>query len=382
MDGAFIYDKYVSGKNFIGRKREVTLVQNLLQQGEHIVMWEPPKTGKTSLIQQSLFNMRVSGNRFTAVQFSIMDIRNVDSFLERLGSSLLRMVGTTAEEYASMVEKYLPDTHFVFDKERFSQDDKLISFSWDLDDSDMEAMLRLPWEVAKDSGERCIVIIDEFQNLDNLPGGEKLMRTLAKVMQGQIESGCRDAAYVLCGSQVNAMNEIFARRHLFVRLVERIRLSEVDEKEIAEHIIRGFLSGGKVIDRDLLIGACRLFKGHLWYINHFAAICDSKSKGYIMEPILLETLECLLALHEPRFRTAVYSLTLHQISLLEAAVDGVQRFSAADVIRKYDLHSSANVSRVKEALAKKEILTFDANDNPHFIDPLMEYWIKKYYFAK
>lgn len=382
MDGAFIYDKYVSGKNFIGRKGNAMLVQNLLLQGEHIVMWEPPKTGKTSLIQQSLFNMRMSGNRFTAAQFSIIDIRSIESFMERLGSSLLRMVGATAEEYASMVEKYLPGTHFVFDMDRFSQSDKLISFSWDLDDNDFEAMLNLPWELARDRGERCVVIIDEFQNLDNLPGGEKLMRQIARVMQSHIDSGSREASYVLCGSQVNAMNDIFSRRHIFVRLVERVKLSEVDEKEVAEHIIRGFLSGGKVIDRDLLIGACRLFKGHLWYINHFSAICDAKSKGYIMEPILLETLECLMALHEPRFRSAMYSLTLHQISLLEAAVDGVQRFSAADVIRKYDLHSSANVSRVKEALAKKEILTFDANDNPHFIDPLMEYWLKKYYFAK
>ena len=29
---------------------------------------------------------------------------------------------------------------------------------------------------------------------------------------------------------------------------------------------------------------------------------------------------------------------------------------------------------------KKEILTFDAEDQPEFLDPLFEYWIKKYYF--
>lgn len=382
MDGAFIYDKYVTGKNFIGRKGNVTLVQNLLQQGEHIVMWEPPKTGKTSLIQQSLFNLRMSGGRFTAVQLTVQDIRTGAAFLERLGAAILRMVGATAEEYASLVEKFLPGTHFIFDPDQFAQSDRIISLNWDLDDNDVEAMLRLPWELASERGEKCFVIIDEFQNLDNAPEGEKIMRQLAKIMEKYMESGRRDASYILCGSQVNAMNEIFARRHIFVRLVERVKLSDADEKEVAEHIIRGFLSGGKVIDRDLLIGACRLFKGNLWYINHFAAICDAKSKGYIMEPILLETLDCLIAVHEPRFRSAMNSLTNHQISLLEAAVDGVQRFSAAEVIRKYDLHSSANVSRVKDALAKKEILTFDANDIPHFIDPLMEYWVGKYYFGK
>jgi hypothetical protein len=35
---------------------------------------------------------------------------------------------------------------------------------------------------------------------------------------------------------------------------------------------------------------------------------------------------------------------------------------------------------VKDALMKKEILTFDDEDKPEFLDPLFEYWIKKYYF--
>ena len=73
-------------------------------------------------------------------------------------------------------------------------------------------------------------------------------------------------------------------------------------------------------------------------------------------------------------------LTTHQVSFLRAVVDGVTRFSAAGVIRKYGLNSSANVKRVKDALMKKEVLVFDENDNPQIIDPLFEYWIRKYFF--
>jgi hypothetical protein len=73
-------------------------------------------------------------------------------------------------------------------------------------------------------------------------------------------------------------------------------------------------------------------------------------------------------------------LTTHQVNFLRATVDGVVRFSAADVIRKYGLNSSANVKRVKDALMKKEVLQFDENDNPQIIDPLFEYWVKKYFF--
>ena len=104
------------------------------------------------------------------------------------------------------------------------------------------------------------------------------------------------------------------------------------------------------------------------------------SKGYIMEPVLVDALSCLISVHEPRFRAMMNGLTTFQVSLLRATVEGNTRFSASEVIRKYNLNSSANVKRVKDALMKKEILTFDGDDKPEFLDPLFEYWIRKYYF--
>ena len=50
------------------------------------------------------------------------------------------------------------------------------------------------------------------------------------------------------------------------------------------------------------------------------------------------------------------------------------------MIRKYSLNSSANVRRLKDALCKKEIITFSDNGVPSVIDPLFEYWARRYYF--
>ena len=75
-------------------------------------------------------------------------------------------------------------------------------------------------------------------------------------------------------------------------------------------------------------------------------------------------------------------LTDHQISLLRAALDGVNKFSSSEVIEKYHLNSSANVRRVKDALRKKEIITFNEKDEPVVLDPLFEYWLENYYFTR
>ena len=187
-------------------------------------------------------------------------------------------------------------------------------------------------------------------------------------------------SYVFVGSRVNAMKEIFEVRKLFYRRVEHLPVSQLETKEIIDHIVRGFLATGKVLDRDLMLGVCKLFRNDIWYINHFAAICDSLSKGYIMEPILVEALDTLIAINEPRFIATMNDLTTYQVCLLRAILDGHTKFSSSEVIGRYSLSSSANVRRLKDALCKKEIVTFDEKDEPVILDPLFEYWVRRDFF--
>ena len=67
--------------------------------------------------------------------------------------------------------------------------------------------------------------------------------------------------------------------------------------------------------------------------------------------------------------------------MIKAALEGVTRFTSADVLDKYKLNSSANVSRLKEALSKKEIITFSEKKSATFLDPLFKLWFVNYFFA-
>lgn len=378
METNFPYAQYVTGRNFVGRRSDVTLLGNLLTQGEHVVLSEPPKTGKTSLIQQTLYSLRVKGVTFTVGQFSALNIRTPQDFVLRLGSTLLRMAGTTPAEFADLSRRFLEGTHFVFDPVAYEAEGRVLSLTWDLEAADVAAILSLPFRLAQERGDRIILIIDEFQCLTAFDDPDAILRPLSNSLKENRDN--RRFSYVFAGSGVNAMKTIFRGSLLFHRLVERVKLSPVDEIEMADHIYRGFTSAGKVVEKELLQGACRLFRGHLWYINHFASICDGMTRGYLMEPGLVDALASLISVHEPRFVDMMSGLTTHQVNLLKATVEGVARFSSAEVIRQYGLNSSANVKRVKDALMKKEVLEFDEDDKPTIIDPLFEYWVKKYYF--
>ncbi len=381
MEAPFIYNKYVTGKNFIGRRSDSTVLSNLLSAGENVSIYEPPKSGKMSLVEQTLFNMRIQGKHFLVAEIDLLDVRSCEAFLRRWGNAVIRCYATTPSEYSDIVKTHLEGTHFVFDEEVYSQTDEILSTNWDVDEDDVKAILTLSYKLAQGSDSQLFVLVEEFQNLELVPEGERIFKILESVFREVKSSGLnRKCPMILTGSRVNAMKEIFEHHKFFYRQVEHLPLQKVDEKEIIDHIIKGFLSSGKVIDRNLLFGVCKLFDNNLWYINHFTSICDSLSKGYIMEPVLLDALDMLMSIHEPRFAAMMSDLTTFQINLLRAVVDGHTKFSSAEMISLYGLSSSANVRRLKDALCKKEIITFDDKEEPVIMDPLFKYWVMKKYF--
>lgn len=380
MDTPFVYDNYVTGRNFVGRKMECTILANLLEAGEQVAIYEPPKSGKMSVVQQTLFNMRAAGRQFSVAWVNLFNVRTVYDFLKRFGTAVIKPLYSTPAEYSQVVSRHLEGTHFLFDPARFASHDEIVCLNWEPDENDIEKMLLLPYRIAEERGVPCYVVIEEFQNLTR--AGDFDYESVFHVLERIFAQKNTAVSYILTGSQVNAMKNIFEERKFFYRQVEHLPLQMVDDKDIIEHIIRGFRTSGKVIERDLVIGACKLFRSNMWYLNHFVSICDSMSRGYLNEGILMEALKTIVSVNEPRFLSIVNDLTDHQLSLMRAIIDGVVKFSATDVIDRYRLNSSANVRRVKDALRKKEVITFNEKDEPVILDPLFEYWITKYYFER
>lgn len=381
MDTPFVYNEYVTDKNFIGRSTERKILANLIKAGEHISIYEPPKTGKMSLLMQVFKDLKNERSQFVVAMVDMMNVRTLEEFLIKFGTAVIKISASTPEEYASIVGNYLEGTHFVFDRVRFINADEVLSLNWHPDENDIARLMELPQRLALAKEIRYVVVLKEFQNLMNADEYE----TVFKIMETQMKERDRKAPYqavfIMMGGMVNAMKLIFDEKRYFYRQVNRVALSKVDSKEIIEYVVKGFLSGmGKSFDRNLAMGACELFQSNLWYINHLAAICDALSKGFVTESMMTDALNSMISIHQIRFVSIVNDLTDHQLSLLRAVLDGVVKFSASDVIERYHLNSSANVRRVKDALKKKEVITFNEKDEPVVLDPLFEYWLRRTYF--
>jgi len=382
MDSVFVYYKPVTGKNYIGNDSLCKSIGNLLLQEENILLYAPPKSGRKSTIQNSLLGLRSRGESFNTVDFSFMNIRDAATAFGTLGSGILRAAGLSVNHES--IETLLEGSCWQMNPEAGPKDGNFLypGSGEALSENDIDTILRLPSRLEEKGSGRTFVVLDEFQNILLLEEGENILHIMERSLKRIADRASRGGAFIFTGSSFNAMREIFDVRKFFFRQFEKLEIPQIEAKDIIEHIIKGFLVSGKVVDKELLLGACKLFRGNMWYMRHFASLCDSFSKGYIMEPIFLEALDAIISIHQPRFESTMNNLTSFQVNLLKAIVNGETRFSSAETIRKYDLNSSANVRRLKDALCKKEIVTPGRDEELIILDPLFEYWVGKYYFCK
>lgn len=317
METTFTYDRHVTGRSFIGRKAEREEFLSAFYAGKNISLYDSPKSGKHSLIHQCLIDAKLKGALFKVVEIDFTPVRKGQDFIKLFTEAISEPIDT-----------------------------------------------------------KTVIICHEFQNVLRTEDSYHLLKSLE-------EKACasgRNYSFIFCGSQVNAMKQIFEKEHFCRRQVCHITLSQISFKEVESHITKGFLMSGKVIEKEYVEKVYNIFQGNICYLNHFAAICDGLSRGFITDPVVEESLQSLLSIHHTRFLSDIYDLTGFQISLLKAILDGQTRLSSTETIATYGLNSSANVKRLKEALCKKEIVVFDASGKARLQDPLFEYWLRKYYF--
>ena len=375
MESPFTYSKPITGQWFIGREAESRTLSNLLTQGENILISEPPKSGKGSLIRQTFLSLKSRGCQFIPVFVELMSIRSKEDFILRLGSETLKAAFSTPQDYSNAIASLLPNTHFIFDSEAFSRSGEILSLNWDMDSHDISAI------IGATTGKKIFVTLSEFQNIALTDGQYEICQAFETLFGTLDASEHTYASYIISGSRVNAMEQILRGPSRLGRFTERIQFGEIDTRIIIDHVIKGFNSSGKVIDRELLLGACKLFRNNICYINHFCSICDSLTRGFIMEGILKTALDILISIHVPRFTSMMYDLTGYQASFFKAILEGHTKFSSTDIIEQYKLNSSANVLRVREALCKKEIIFFNDDGKPVVTDPLFEYWARTEYYG-
>ena len=357
MDSPFIYNNFVTGPDFISRQHELSMLTSMIKERRNILIYEPAKSGKQSIVQQSFQKLRQDAQKYKVCEINLFNIRTEEALFQKYFTSLINCFSSSAQEAEKLKEEFSQTSGTGLAKELVAFGDKL----------------------AERNNILLIMYVEEFQEVLHFADSDDTLKLLESLW-GK-ETTHSNTTFIISGSFVNAMKEIFEEKRYFYRMADRIKLGRVDERGFTEYIIRSFLKAGRVVSKELATHIYKLTDGHPWYTQQLADIAFGLTRGYLTEAIINQAFDLLIELHSYRFRLITSRLSLFQLNLLKAILDNVEKLSSSEILNKYNLQSSANVNRLKDAVQKKEIVVFNKGKG-EFLDPLFCTWMREIYFAE
>lgn len=376
MESPFIFNKYVTGPDFIARSAELNLLTDMLNQRQNCLIIEPPKSGKKSLVNQAIINLKKESANFQLCEIDLFNVKTQHKFLSKLVNKLLCPLAVKNEELQKVAREYLYKIPHTVSNPEPNSTSGYITITKELSQAQKAEIMNLPEKLSEENGTNFIVYFREFQEIATHNNAAETYNLINRTWP--LQNKC---TYLITGSYVNMMNEMFEQDRLMENKIERIRLEKISERNLSEFIIRNFQKAGKVIPKEIADQLAKMTDYHPWYAQHLADICFGLTRGFVNQQLLNQAYELLLDYHSNYFKLITHKMSHFQLNLLRAVLDGHNKYSSIEMVEKYELQSSANVNRLKEAVQKKEIIVNEKGVF-QFIDPLFKVWLKEVFFQK
>ena len=234
-------------------------------------------------------------------------------------------------------------------------------------------MLGLPEKIALAKKIKIVVCIDEFQQIAELTHPVTFQKKLRSIWQLQ-----KEVSYCLFGSKKHLMGELFAKPSLpFYRFGDVIFLQKIDTSHWIKYIQSRFSITKKTIPSEMVERICLTVDNHSSYVQQLAWLIWIRTEEEATEKDFEEAMNDLINQNSILYYNYLENLTALQINFLHAIVDGIHNeFSKKEVLTKYNLGASSNISRIRKSLEQKELI--DIYPQKIMInDPVFQLWFKR-----
>lgn len=367
----FVFGVAASGDNFTDRESETARLLTNFRSGVNTVLISPRRWGKTSLVRKVC--RLAQTDELKIVYLDIFSCRSDADFYDAFASAVLKQTSTKVEEWMENIRQFLSRISPKISLGADPAADFSLSLELTPKREDIDEILQLPEKIAEKKGCRIVVCIDEFQQIGEFKDSKTFQKRLRSVWQLQ-----KHVSYCLFGSKKHLMNELFECKSLpFYKFGDAIYLQKIATADWVSYIRSRFKATGKSIPAELAEEICRRVDNHSSYVQQLAWLVWTRTGKEATRQELEAAFQDIIDQNTPLFEKQTESLTSFQMNFLRAIIDGVHsEFTTQEVMRKYQLGSSANVSIIKRALIKKELIEIDKR-KAVIPDPIMKVWLQR-----
>jgi len=375
MNSPFIFGKIAKGNNFTNRAFEMKRLVANFDDKVNTILISPRRWGKSSLVNKSASLFKKEKNKYS-VMIDLFNIRDEAQFYSYFAKKVIQETSSKPREWMDTAMSYLkrlsPKVSFPVNM----TNDFEITFELQDKAEDFEDILNLPEKIAKAKKIEIAVCIDEFQNIANFDQPLLFQKRLRASWQKHQET-----VYCLYGSQTHMMTTLFERKSMpFYKFGDVMYLSKIDSTYLTEYIVTQFKNTGKKIEPDTAKRITEEAQCQPYYTQQLAHIVWINTDKAVTNEIFERSLTELIEQNAPLYIKDTESLSNTQINFLKMLIESERKdIYAKELIQRYRLGTSGNVTKIRTVLINKEIIHL-VNSRYELVDPVFRLWLKNIYF--
>jgi uncharacterized protein len=360
----FTYGRVVSQKNYCGRpeleaklKARMLACQNTYLEGER-------RTGKTSLIVEAVAELK--SKRLVYIDF--LEVRTVEDVHKRTLNGIVKAEGSAHFIQALLKSMAALRPAMTFDPT--GRPSIAIDAVANLRPESIEGLFDV---FSGREYRNAVVVMDEFQDILNLPDARKALA----VMRGKIQF-LRSVPFVFCGSIRGKMNAIFTDHDSpFFKSALPMEVGPIDHAAFKHFIARKFSEAKLRTSPEMIERLLHLAKENPGDTQQLcSAVFEVTSPGdTIGETTIHEALQQIYAEERKGYEACLARITATQLKCLTAVA---KLGGKSTLAREFLLHTGIRQpSTVRKSLSRLEELkiVFSAGNEYRFVNPFFAQWL-------
>ena len=374
--GSIINPFVVSGKIpkafFCDRVNESEQLEKSLTNQLNVVLTSSRRMGKTALVDY-VFDRPSIRDEYITISVDILQTTTFREFIYLFGTAVFNTVATRSEKWRKQFVSILKSLSGSFG---YDPVQNTPTFDIRLGDIQQpEYTLLEIFQYLESVEKRCLVVIDEFQQITRYPekNVEAILRTHIQKMS--------NANFVFSGSRRRLMEEMFfSAKRPFYQSAKPLRLEPINQKVYYDFASYHFSKAGKNITEEAFNHVYETFWGVTFYVQRLmkdayietlpGQTCDVEMVQRLISDYICE--------NDSHMREQLSFITEAQKELLYAihAEGQVQSITSATFNKKHRLRSPSSTQSAALKLLEYDLIT--RKEKVYSLsDPLLSLWLNK-----
>lgn len=253
-----------SSLEFIGREKELSLLNESINRGQSVVLYAPLGEGKTTLFNKCCSKYKYS-KKYVIMRCDLMGTNNMSDFIECLIKSMqIHTTGTTLNTFISFLKSITPVISI-------DSSTGTPVFNIEISPDASETTLEKIKNYIKSSSKQYLLYIDEFQQIVHYPDNN------AEALLQSFFSSLPNLVCVLSGSQNRIVKEILSTKmSSFYSSLTIIELSSIDCQEYTRFVVEQFKTNNVTVNNEIVESVYDLLEGSTLYMQRLFSNLYSK----------------------------------------------------------------------------------------------------------